>query len=127
MITRAARSFWQAYEGLNVTQKRAARRAFTLFLQDPGHNSLQFKKLRGYPDYWSVRVSRDVVWSANGTVIRSSGPGSERTTNSTNSSTKIALARVCRSSIRHLFQLFRPVRKGRVRCGEHLNRLRARA
>jgi hypothetical protein len=45
---------------LNATQKRAARRAFTLFLQDPGHNSLQFKKLRGYPDYWSVRVSRDV-------------------------------------------------------------------
>jgi hypothetical protein len=41
-------------------KKRAARRAFTLFLQDPGHNSLQFKKLRGYPDYWSVRVSQDV-------------------------------------------------------------------
>ena len=60
MISRATRSFWQAYEGLNATQKRAARRAFTLFLQDPGHNSLQFKKLRGYPDYWSVRVSRDI-------------------------------------------------------------------
>src|SRR5439155_4711079 len=28
------------------------------------------------------------VWSANGMVIRSSGPGSERTTNSTNSSAK---------------------------------------
>jgi len=44
---------------LNAAQKTAARRAFALFLENPGHNSLQFKKLRGYPDYWSVRVSRD--------------------------------------------------------------------
>ena len=60
MISRVTRSFWQAYEGLNATQKKAAHRAFALFLEDPGHNSLQFKKLRGYSDYWSVRVSRDV-------------------------------------------------------------------
>jgi hypothetical protein len=45
---------------LNAAQKTAARRAFALFLENPGHNSLQFKKLRGYPDYWSVRVSRDI-------------------------------------------------------------------
>jgi hypothetical protein len=41
-------------------KKRAARRAFALFREDPGHNSLQFKKLRGYSDYWSERVSRDI-------------------------------------------------------------------
>jgi hypothetical protein len=45
---------------LNAAQKRAARHAFALFLENPGHNSLQFKKLRDYPDYWSVRVSRDI-------------------------------------------------------------------
>ena len=60
MISRVTRSFWKAYEQLNAAQKTAARRAFALFLENPGHNSLQFKKLRGYPDYWSVRVSRDI-------------------------------------------------------------------
>lgn len=60
MISRVTRTFWQAYEKLNSAEKKAARRAFSLFASDPGHNSLQFKKLRGYPDYWSVRVSRNV-------------------------------------------------------------------
>jgi hypothetical protein len=60
VISRTTRSFWQAYEELNAVQKRAARRAFALFLENPGHNSLQFKKLHGYSDYWSVRVSRDI-------------------------------------------------------------------
>ena len=60
MISRATQSFWRAYEQLATPQKNAARRAFRLFLQDPRHNSLQFKKLRGHADYWSVRVSRDI-------------------------------------------------------------------
>ena len=60
MISRVTRSFWQAYEELNSAQKKAARRAFALFLENPGHNSLQFKKLRGYSDYWSARVSRNI-------------------------------------------------------------------
>ncbi len=60
MISRATRSFWEAYEQLNAAQKSAARRAFALFLENTGHNSLQFKKLRGYLDYWSVRASRNI-------------------------------------------------------------------
>jgi hypothetical protein len=60
VISRATRSFWEAYEQLNAAQKMAARRAFALFLENPGHNSLQFKNLRGYSDYWSVRVSRGI-------------------------------------------------------------------
>ena len=60
MISRATRSFWDAYAELDAAQKRAARRAFALFLENPGHNSLEFKKLRGYADYWSVRVSRNI-------------------------------------------------------------------
>ncbi|PYK53455.1 MAG: hypothetical protein DMF20_10470 [Verrucomicrobia bacterium] len=83
MISRATRSFWQAYEQFNPAQKRAARRVFALFLENPGHNSLQFKKLRGYSDYWSVRVSRDIraVGKRAGDTIESA-----RTTTSTNSS-----------------------------------------
>jgi hypothetical protein len=60
VISRATRSFWEAYEQLNAAQKSAARRAFALFLENTGHNSLQFKKLRGYLDYWSVRASRNI-------------------------------------------------------------------
>jgi Txe/YoeB family toxin of Txe-Axe toxin-antitoxin module len=60
VISRATRSFWDAYAELDAAQKRAARRAFALFLENPGHNSLKFKKLRGYTNYWSVRVSRDI-------------------------------------------------------------------
>jgi hypothetical protein len=31
-----------------------------LFRNDPSHNSLRFKKLAGYDDLWSVRVSLDL-------------------------------------------------------------------
>jgi hypothetical protein len=48
--------------GVRAIECRAKKggRAFALFLENPRHNSLQFKKLRGYSDYWSVRVSRDI-------------------------------------------------------------------
>ena len=38
----------------------AARRAFRLFVENPGHNSLHFKKLSGHADLWSARVSLDI-------------------------------------------------------------------
>ena len=60
MISRATRTFWQAYARLSGSHKDSAQRAFRLFVRDPGHNSLQFKKLRGYANYWSVRVSLDL-------------------------------------------------------------------
>jgi hypothetical protein len=31
--------------------RKKGRRAFALFLENPGHNSLKFKKLRGYTNY----------------------------------------------------------------------------
>ena len=56
MISRATRSFWQAYEGLNATQKRAARRAFTLFLQDPDfHNDKTYLSVVGFLFYYAKR------------------------------------------------------------------------
>lgn len=60
MISRTTRTFWQAYGQLSEARQDAAQRAFRLFVQDPGGNSLQFKKLRGHVDYWSVRVSLDL-------------------------------------------------------------------
>ena len=50
-------SFWRAYGPLAENAKRDARRAYALFAQDPGHPSLRFKKLSGYADVWSVRLS----------------------------------------------------------------------
>ena len=81
-----------------MPRKKAARRAFTLLLQDPGHNSLRFKKLRGYPDYWSVRVSRDVrvVGKRHGDTRAWIGTHNEF---DKLFSQKIRLARGCRSSI----------------------------
>jgi plasmid maintenance system killer protein len=35
----------------------AARQAYQLFSRNPDHPSLRFKKLRGYDDVWSVRIS----------------------------------------------------------------------
>lgn len=60
MISLTTRDFWHAYEKLSEAHQAAARRAFRLFMLDPGHNSLRFKKLGGHRDYWSVRVSLDI-------------------------------------------------------------------
>ena len=57
MISRTRRSFWSLYEDLDSNTKAAARRAYDLFWENPDHGSLRFKKLRGYPDVWSVRIS----------------------------------------------------------------------
>jgi len=44
-----------------MPRKKGRRGAPLLcFWKIPGHNSLQFKKLHGYSDYWSVRVSRGI-------------------------------------------------------------------
>lgn len=60
MISRTTRTFWQAISQLTVSRHVAAKRAFRLFSEDPAHNSLQFKKLRGHAHYWSVRASLDL-------------------------------------------------------------------
>jgi hypothetical protein len=42
---------------LSRADQAAARRAYRMFVQDPSHNSLRFKKLAGHADVWSVRVT----------------------------------------------------------------------
>ena len=60
MISRVTPAFWRAYDNLNASARESARRAFRLFSANPGHNSLQFKKLCGHTDVWAVRVTLDV-------------------------------------------------------------------
>jgi plasmid maintenance system killer protein len=50
-------SFWRAYQALDSRTREAARRAYRLFQDDPGHPSLRFKKLGGYEHVWSVRIN----------------------------------------------------------------------
>ncbi len=38
--------------------KASARKAYVLFMQNPGHPSLHFNPLEGYAGVWSVRVSQ---------------------------------------------------------------------
>jgi hypothetical protein len=60
VISRATPSFWRALRGLSAADQQAARRAFRQFVTDPSHNSLRFKKLAGYDNVWSVRVTLSV-------------------------------------------------------------------
>ena len=57
MNSRTRPSFWRAYERLSEPNRKAARRAYALFAQDPNHPSLRFKKLAGYERVWSVRIN----------------------------------------------------------------------
>jgi hypothetical protein len=42
---------------MGAADQATARRAYRLFIQNPSHNSLRFKKLAAHRDLWSVRVS----------------------------------------------------------------------
>jgi hypothetical protein len=52
-----ATQFLARLPGLDESSRVAARRAFRLFAQNPGHPSLRFKKLGGYEQIWSVRIN----------------------------------------------------------------------
>jgi hypothetical protein len=60
VISRTTPSFWRALARLNSNDRDAARRSFRLFVENPAHNSLHFKKLAGHADLWSVRVNLNV-------------------------------------------------------------------
>ena len=42
---------------MDTRAREAARRAYQLFLADPSHPSLRFKKLAAYEHIWSVRIN----------------------------------------------------------------------
>jgi hypothetical protein len=76
--SRARASFWRAYNSLDAPAREAARRAYRLFLADPSHPSLRFKKLGAYEHIWSVRINEQyravgerhgdtIVWAWIGT------------------------------------------------------------
>lgn len=57
MISRVRPSFWRAYVALDPKVKDSARRSYRLFMENPAHPSLRFKKPAGYERVWSVRIN----------------------------------------------------------------------
>jgi hypothetical protein len=52
-------SFWDAYRRLPDHVRQQARESYRLFATDPGHPSLQFKRVSQRRPVYSVRVSSD--------------------------------------------------------------------
>ena len=50
-------SFWGAYQILDESTKRAARKAYRLWAENPFHPSLHFKCVNAEEDIWAVRIT----------------------------------------------------------------------
>ena len=57
MRSRATPRFWAAYRDLPPDIREHAQRAYRLFLENPGHPSLHFKKVHDSEPVYSVRVT----------------------------------------------------------------------
>ena len=55
MISLGKAEFWRLYQGLPQDVRAQARQAYDLFMANPDHPSLRFKKLQGHGNFWSVR------------------------------------------------------------------------
>ena len=59
MQSRTTRRFWRLFSDLPADVQRDATRAYHLFQSNPAHPGLQFKKLAGEEDIYSVRIGLD--------------------------------------------------------------------
>jgi len=69
MQSHTTQRFRKAFEQLPPAVQETARKAYSLWQQDPQHRSLQFKQIHSTKPIYSVRVSRG--WRAVG--VRQSG------------------------------------------------------
>jgi hypothetical protein len=56
MQSRTTRRFWRLFSHLPLGARRDAERAYRLFQSNPAHPGLQFKKLEGEDDVYSIRI-----------------------------------------------------------------------
>jgi hypothetical protein len=77
MRSRTTRQFWRLFHDLPLNVQQDAKRAYRLFLSNPAHPGLQFKKLEGEDDLYSARIGLDyralavmkkdrIVWYSTG-------------------------------------------------------------
>jgi plasmid maintenance system killer protein len=59
VISRTSSDFRRDLARLPSAIKRQARGAYRLFIQNPQHPSLKFKKIPPHDDLWSVRINND--------------------------------------------------------------------
>jgi len=59
MISHTTADFRRDFSVLPASIQKQARAAYRLFVIDPKHPSLKFKKLPPHVDLWSVRISAD--------------------------------------------------------------------
>lgn len=58
MISRTTKQFWKHYHALPREIQIAANKAYELWLQNPSHPSLQFKRVDSVDPIYSARVNR---------------------------------------------------------------------
>jgi hypothetical protein len=56
MQSRTTRNFWRLFRNLAPDTQREAKRAYAVFQTNPTHPGLQFKKLEGEDNIYSVRI-----------------------------------------------------------------------
>jgi hypothetical protein len=56
MQSRTTRQFWRLFSQLPIDAQRDAKRSYRLFRTNPAHPGLQFKKLEGEDNIYSVRI-----------------------------------------------------------------------
>jgi hypothetical protein len=59
MRSRTTGRVWRLFFDLPLDAQRDAKRAYGLFQSNPAHPGLQFKKLEGEDDIYSVRIGLD--------------------------------------------------------------------
>jgi hypothetical protein len=59
MQSRTTRQFWRLLTDLPFEAQRDAKRAYRRFQNNPAHPGLQFKKLEGEDNIYSVRIGLD--------------------------------------------------------------------
>ncbi len=65
MTSKATRRFWKCFDALPSEIQRLAEKNYAMWLQEPRHPSLHFKKLEGSGTRFSVRVGigyRAIAW-----------------------------------------------------------------
>ena len=65
------RSFREAFRELDPVVQRKAQRAYDLFMDNPQHSSLDFKRVRGTRNLYSARVDDNfrVLGELNGDTV----------------------------------------------------------
>lgn len=59
MQSRTTGRFWRLFSDLPFEVQRDAKRAYRVFLNNPAHPGLQFKKLEGEDNVYSARIGLD--------------------------------------------------------------------